>query len=97
MLYILPSDVVEELKVKGQVDAKMMDEVTVLFTDFKGFTAMAQHLTPKQLVADINECFSAFDLIIERHGIEKDQNNRRQLYGGRRIACSSKTTKPGAT
>lgn len=71
LLNILPAEVVEELKVKGHVEAKMMDEVTVLFTDFKGFTTLAQHLTPKQLVADINECFSAFDLIIERHGIEK--------------------------
>lgn len=71
LLNILPADVIEELKVKGHAEAKMMDEVTVLFTDFKGFTAIAQHLTPKQLVADINECFSAFDLITERHGIEK--------------------------
>jgi adenylate cyclase len=57
LLNILPAEVVEELKVKGHVEAKMMDEVTVLFTDFKGFTTLAQHLTPKQLVADINECF----------------------------------------
>jgi class 3 adenylate cyclase len=71
LLNILPADVVEELKVKGHTEAKMMDEVTILFTDFKGFTALAQHLTPKQLVDDINECFSAFDLIMERHGIEK--------------------------
>ncbi len=71
LLNILPHEVAEELKQKGYADAQLMDEVTVLFTDFKGFTAMSEKLSPKELVKDIHECFSAFDLIIERHGIEK--------------------------
>lgn len=71
LLNILPEEVAEELKSKGSADAKLIDEVTVLFTDFKGFTTMSEKLTPKELVRDIHECFSAFDLIMEKHGMEK--------------------------
>ncbi|MBI5914929.1 MAG: tetratricopeptide repeat protein [Bacteroidetes bacterium] len=71
LLNILPAEVAEELKAKGYAEAKLMDEVTVLFSDFKGFTSLSETLTPKELVAEINECFSAFDHIMQRHGVEK--------------------------
>ncbi len=71
LLNILPAEVAQELKAKGEADARQIDQVTVLFTDFKGFTAMSERLTPQELVKDIHECFSAFDHIVEEHGIEK--------------------------
>ena len=71
LLNILPEEVAEELKAKGEAEAKLIDEVTVLFTDFKGFTAMSETLSPKELVKDLHECFSAFDHICEEHGLEK--------------------------
>ncbi len=71
LLNILPAEVAEELKAKGEAEAKLINEVTVLFTDFKGFTAMSEKLTAKELVADIHECFSAFDHIMTKHSIEK--------------------------
>ncbi len=71
LLNILPEEVAEELKEKGEAEARLMEEVTVLFTDFKGFTAMSEKVSPKQLVRDIHECFSAFDKIMEKYGIEK--------------------------
>jgi class 3 adenylate cyclase/ligand-binding sensor domain-containing protein len=71
LLNILPEEVAEELKAKGNADAQLIDQVTVLFTDFKGFTQLSEKLSPKELVAEINECFSAFDLIMEKYGIEK--------------------------
>ena len=71
LLNILPEEVAEELKAKGSAEAVHIDLVTVLFTDFKGFTAMSEVLTPKDLVRDLNECFSAFDHITEKYGIEK--------------------------
>jgi adenylate cyclase len=71
LLNILPEEVAEELKAKGEAEAKQIDQVTVLFTDFKGFTTMSEKLSPKDLVKDIHECFSAFDHIMEKHGIEK--------------------------
>ncbi|MBK9420975.1 MAG: tetratricopeptide repeat protein [Flavobacteriales bacterium] len=51
LLNILPEEVAEELKAMGSADAQLIDQVTVLFTDFKGFTAMSELLTPKELVA----------------------------------------------
>lgn len=71
LLNILPEEVAEELKEKGSADAKLIEEVTVLFTDFKGFTQLSEKLSPKELVAEINECFSAFDHIMQKHGVEK--------------------------
>ncbi len=71
LLNILPEEVAEELKAKGEAEAVHIDQVTVLFTDFKGFTAMSERLSPKELVKDLHECFSAFDAICEKHGIEK--------------------------
>jgi class 3 adenylate cyclase len=71
LLNILPQEVAEELKSKGEAEAKLINHVTVLFTDFKGFTAISEKVTPRQLVHDLHECFSAFDRIMEKHGIEK--------------------------
>ncbi|MEZ4789808.1 MAG: adenylate/guanylate cyclase domain-containing protein [Flavobacteriales bacterium] len=71
LLNILPEEVAEELKAKGEAEAVQIDQVTVLFTDFKGFTALSENLTPRELVRDLNECFSAFDRITTKYGIEK--------------------------
>ncbi|MFH1119041.1 MAG: adenylate/guanylate cyclase domain-containing protein [Bacteroidota bacterium] len=71
LLNILPAEVAEELKLKGHADARHFDEVTVLFTDFKGFTIMAEQLSPGELVTEIDICFRRFDEIITRYGIEK--------------------------
>ena len=71
LLNILPSEVAIELKNKGAADAKQFNQVTVLFTDFKNFTAVAEKLTAQELVNEINYCYSAFDRIISKYGIEK--------------------------
>jgi class 3 adenylate cyclase len=71
LLNILPHEVADELKDKGEAEARLMEHVTVLFTDFKGFTQMSELVTPKELVKDLHECFSAFDRICGKYGIEK--------------------------
>ncbi|UZO82165.1 tetratricopeptide repeat protein [Aquimarina sp. ERC-38] len=71
LLNILPHDIAQELKQKGFVKAQDFEQTTVLFTDFKSFTKTASILKPQELVAEINTCFKAFDLIIERYHIEK--------------------------
>jgi class 3 adenylate cyclase len=68
---ILPDEVAEELKEKGESVAKEFKDVSVLFSDFKGFTNISENLTPKELVAEINTCFKAFDRIITSFGMEK--------------------------
>jgi class 3 adenylate cyclase len=43
----------------------------VLFSDFKGFTVIADKMSPSDLVEELNECFIAFDNIAEKYGLEK--------------------------
>jgi class 3 adenylate cyclase/ligand-binding sensor domain-containing protein len=71
LLNILPSEVAEELKEKGYTTAKSFDEVTVLFSDIKGFTNVAEKMTAQELVKEIDTYFSAFDNIILKYGLEK--------------------------
>jgi adenylate cyclase len=71
LLNILPEEVAQELKEKGSSEAQLIEHVTVLFTDFKGFTRMSEQLTPKELVKELNTCFSEFDQIIDKFGVEK--------------------------
>jgi class 3 adenylate cyclase len=71
LLNILPAEVAEELKQKGEINAQQFDNVSVLFTDFVNFTGISETLTPKQLVNEIHQCFTVFDTIIEKNGLEK--------------------------
>lgn len=71
LLNILPQEVAEELKLNGNAKAKHFENATVLFTDFVNFTQLSEILSPQDLVAEIHECFSAFDKIIEKHKMEK--------------------------
>jgi len=71
LLNILPTEVAEELKINGKAKARHFDNVSVLFTDFVNFTKAAEQLSPQALVDELHECFTAFDVIMERHGLEK--------------------------
>ena len=71
LLNILPFETAEELKEKGSATPKHYEMVSVLFTDFKGFTTIAEKLTPEQLVEELNQCFLEFDHIIDRNNLEK--------------------------
>ena len=68
---ILPEETALELKQNGKVQAKKFDAVTVLFTDFKGFTEFAKNLSPEELVSSVDYYFSKFDEIMEKYGMEK--------------------------
>ena len=68
---ILPEEVALELKTKGHTDAKHFDQVTILFSDFKGFTQVSEQLSPAELVEELNVCFKAFDAIMETYRVEK--------------------------
>ena len=71
LLNILPAEVADELKEKGTAEAKYFDHVTVMFTDFVGFTKAGEKMTPQQLVDELHSCFKAFDEIIRKNNIEK--------------------------
>ncbi|CAN5459394.1 hypothetical protein BH11BAC2_BH11BAC2_04830 [soil metagenome] len=71
LLNILPEETAEELKATGTAKAKSFDLVTVMFTDFKNFTQASEKLSAEELVKEINLCYSEFDRIITKYGIEK--------------------------
>jgi class 3 adenylate cyclase/ligand-binding sensor domain-containing protein len=71
LLNILPVEIAEELKTFGLAKAKRHEMVTVMFSDFKGFSRIAERLEPEELVDEIDFCFRAFDEIIDKHGLEK--------------------------
>ncbi len=71
LLNILPEEIAQELKEKGKSDARDFDMVSILFTDFKGFTEQSSKLSAADLVNEINHCFEAFDGIMEKYSIEK--------------------------
>lgn len=71
LLNILPSEIANELKVNGLVAPKKYELVTVLFTDFKGFTLAAEKMAPETLVDELHNCFRQFDEISTRNNLEK--------------------------
>lgn len=71
LLNILPAQTVEELKQSGKAIPRMYEKVTVLFTDFVGFTSISSRLAPEDIVSLIDQCFTAFDRIVVEHNIEK--------------------------
>jgi adenylate cyclase len=71
LLNILPEETAEELKATGSAKTKSFDSVSVLFTDFKNFTQASEKLSAEELVSEINYCYSEFDKIVTKHGIEK--------------------------
>ncbi len=68
---ILPERTANELKTHGKAEPKTHGMVTVMFTDFKDFTSVSESISPELLVREINDCFCAFDDIMERHKVEK--------------------------
>lgn len=71
LLNILPKEIAEELKRKGFAEPTLFESVSVMFTDFKGFTKIAENLTPQELIRDLDACFGQFDKITERYNLEK--------------------------
>lgn len=71
LLNILPEEVAHELKQTGVSKARLYNHVTVLFTDFVNFTGISEQLSPSELVQEIHNNFTAFDAIMEKHGLEK--------------------------
>jgi adenylate cyclase len=69
LLNILPAEIAEELKERGEAAARDFEMVSILFTDFKGFTQASEKLSAADLVEEINTCFKAFDEIVGRYGI----------------------------
>jgi class 3 adenylate cyclase/Tfp pilus assembly protein PilF len=71
ILNILPKEIARELQAEGEATPRYYENVSVLFTDFKGFSSISQGMTPNELVEQLNAYFHAFDDIMGRFGLEK--------------------------
>jgi class 3 adenylate cyclase len=71
LLNVLPAPIAERLKAGEVVIADAFPEVTVLFADIVDFTRSSRRSSPAQVVATLNDLFSAFDRLAQRQGLEK--------------------------
>ena len=71
LLNILPQQIATELAERGEVAPRYFEDVTILFTDFVGFTLATEKLAAEEVVNVLHEYFKAFDEITARYGLEK--------------------------
>ena len=71
LLNVLPEAIAARLKEGEHVIAERYEEVTVLFADIVGFTEYSASTSPEKLVYLLNDIFSSFDRLADRHGVEK--------------------------
>jgi class 3 adenylate cyclase len=71
ILNILPKEIARELQAEGEATPRYYENVSVLFTDFKGFSSISKGMTPNELVEHLNDYFHAFDDIVGQFGLEK--------------------------
>ncbi len=72
---ILPEPVARELQAKGKADPRYFEDVTIVQTDFVGFTRSTERLSADELVEVLNQYFTSFDRIVDRYGLEKLKTN----------------------
>jgi len=68
---ILPAIIVRDLKESGKTIPKRHKNITVLFTDFEGFTELVASISAITLVNELNDIFGRFDEIMEETEVEK--------------------------
>ncbi|MEG4456080.1 adenylate/guanylate cyclase domain-containing protein [Microcoleus sp. N9_A1] len=71
LLNILPAEIADRLMRTNESPAEHFEEATILFADIVGFTGISARIEPMQLVAGLNQIFSAFDQLTEKYGLEK--------------------------
>ncbi|MDY6807028.1 MAG: PAS domain S-box protein [Cyanobacteriota bacterium] len=71
LLNILPKKIAEQLKQCQNPIAERFERVTILFADIVQFTNLSSRISPTELVNLLNEIFSVFDQLSERHHLEK--------------------------
>jgi adenylate cyclase len=71
LLNILPGPIATRLKERQETIADGFADVTVMFADIINFTQLSEEMPPKFMVTILNEVFSHFDALAEKHGMEK--------------------------
>jgi guanylate cyclase len=68
---VLPGPIAERLKDGTGSIADHVESATILFADVVDFTPLAGRLSPAEVVGTLDQLFSHFDTLVERHGLEK--------------------------
>lgn len=68
---VIPASTAEELKKRGKARARAYKTVSVLFTDFVGFTHISDRMSATELVKKLDVYFTKFDQIIVKNNLEK--------------------------
>ena len=71
LLNLLPEPIAERLKEEPGVIADKFEKATILFADLVNFTQISTTMPATKLVYLLNEIFSSFDELTEKHGLEK--------------------------
>jgi class 3 adenylate cyclase len=71
LLNILPEPVAQRLKTDPGIIADRYESASVLFADIVGFTPLSETLTAEEMVEWLNEVYSEFDALVQKHGVEK--------------------------
>jgi len=71
LLNILPVKIAAELKNTAKIEPVYFDSASVMFTDFVDFTRIAEQISPRALIEELDYYFSFFDTVIEKYNLEK--------------------------
>lgn len=71
LLNIFPFEIAEQLKINGYARSKHYRMATVMFTDFVGFSKLAEKLSTQKLIHELSTYFEKFDYIARWHFVEK--------------------------
>ena len=71
LLNIFPYEIAEQLKISGHARSKQYKTVSVMFTDFVGFSRLAEQLSTQKLIDELSTYFEKFDFITRYHFVEK--------------------------
>jgi adenylate cyclase len=68
---VLPQHIAERLKSSSGSIADGFADVTVMFADIVDFTRLAEELAPSQVIEFLDDVFSRFDDLVDKHGLDK--------------------------
>ncbi|HUX40661.1 MAG TPA: adenylate/guanylate cyclase domain-containing protein [Rectinemataceae bacterium] len=68
---LLPASIAAELKEKGASEPRSFPDASVLFGDLVNFTGQSSRMSPREVIAELNDITAAFDGIVRDHGCER--------------------------
>lgn len=71
LLNILPEPIADRIRAGEGLIADRHEDVSLLFADIVGFTAMSSGMDPQELVRLLDEVFGVFDALVDASALEK--------------------------